>query len=85
MAQLKPGGLALVYGLKQDVEWNGKMVTLVEPHIDPSNNSFWYIAEDDDLFAEKNLLPIDPDDEKKIEQYHQFDAGRPQEVTPGVV
>ena len=68
--ELKAGGLALVYGLSEDVQhWNGRSVTLLERRDDiPDDYSaIWWRCEYSTGMvihvAPKNLLPIDGDDQ----------------------
>lgn len=79
MNDIKPGILAMIYGLKIDVELNGRVVT-VEYEYEFNNqynqymkifsefkNEIWWWCSDGNLYLTKNLMPIDntnPDAEK---------------------
>lgn len=67
MAELKPGGLAMVYGLRVYKRHNGKSAKLLESEI-YNGRQVWICEGDfdktDDLgvFYPKNLMPIDGSD-----------------------
>lgn len=72
MSELKPGVIALVYGLKNDLEHNGKSVELIMLRtVTDSEEKCWmvrgnmiskYGEEGIGYFWSKNLLPIDGKD-----------------------
>ncbi|MDJ0087690.1 hypothetical protein [Pantoea allii] len=65
MAELKPGGLALVYGLKRSTHKNGISVVLIRlltDEQDEYSNLWWECSGGHGLISPKNLLPINGDD-----------------------
>lgn len=79
MAELRAGGLAMVYGLKIDKRHNGKAAKLVESEI-YKGNKVWICEGDFDkigdlgVFYPQNLMPIDGDNfshEKESEKQLQ--------------
>lgn len=75
--ELKAGGLALVYGLKEDVTHNGKCVTLYKvatPRIDDESGQVWwrvYGLLPDNIIGQvkaENLMPINGDDHQEPDQ-----------------
>lgn len=79
MAELRAGGLALVYGLKIDKRHNGKSAKLLETD-NFKGNKVWICEGDFEksgdigVFYPQNLMPIDGDDfshEKESEKQLQ--------------
>lgn len=78
MAELRVGGLALVHGLKNNSDKNGKSVVLtrlITDEPDEYSTLWWEVEGDSGLFAPKNLLPISGgdfqhQDERKRELTH---------------
>lgn len=75
--ELKAGGLALCYGLKTNIEHNGKCVTLygvAKPRYKDEPGQIWWrvygLLPDNELSQVKpeNLLPIDGDDHQEPDQ-----------------
>lgn len=75
--ELKAGGLALVYGLRDHTEHNGKSVTLycvAAPLTDDEPGQVWWrvygLLPDNKIAQVKavNLLPIDGDDHQEPDQ-----------------
>lgn len=81
MAELKAGGLALVYGLKIDKRHNGKSAKLLMSEI-YKGSQVWICEGDFDksdhlgIFYPQNLMPIDGDD-------FQHEDERQKELTHG--
>lgn len=75
MQQHQPGLLVMIYGLKIDVELNGKMVTIknacpadflkfILNNTQYPKDQMWWECDDGFMYMTKNLLPIgntDPD------------------------
>lgn len=79
MAELRAGGLAMVYGLKIDKRHNGKSAKLLEKE-SYKGQQVWICEGDFEgnlgVFYPKNLMPIDGDE-------FQNEDEQPKELTHG--